>query len=342
MPSQIFHVLAGEKALALSGTVIENFDSAAFRLGCQGPDIFLHNRRTKPLALAYGRLLHRRDYGRFCAEFVSALPPDIPAGVLSWFYGFITHQVADRLLHPYIVYRSYTDGKTGIPGVSSAQFHAFFERILDSELLRKTERKKLDSFDTGSSFWLSGNEIDLLAKAIAPVLSAVYPGEAEKDPQILQRIRNAFTDSIYYYDISNPRLISIHDKMGIMCMRYFVELGAAGVALLHPDEPDPSIDWMNTEKREWRHPVSGEKSSSSVPELFEASVQESARVFKLLRDLLGGNLSFSDFETAIGNECLSVAGPDGKLGKVRFWDAFDLGSALLAEKEKRLAWLGTA
>jgi len=58
MAAQISHVLAGEAALrsALPEEAETVLDAAgpAFRLGCQGPDIFYHNQRSKPSGLHYG------------------------------------------------------------------------------------------------------------------------------------------------------------------------------------------------------------------------------------------------------------------------------------------------
>ena len=75
MPSQILHTLFGEDVIAeiyrsigsRFGLVADKAREkilgsyrAAFTLGCQGPDLFYHNQRSRPVGLEYGTLLHRR------------------------------------------------------------------------------------------------------------------------------------------------------------------------------------------------------------------------------------------------------------------------------------------
>ncbi|MDR3139628.1 MAG: hypothetical protein LBT95_08140, partial [Treponema sp.] len=75
MPSQILHTLFGEDVISgiyrrigrdfgiVADKALEKIRlhyKAAFTLGCQGPDIFYHNQRARPVALEYGALLHRR------------------------------------------------------------------------------------------------------------------------------------------------------------------------------------------------------------------------------------------------------------------------------------------
>jgi hypothetical protein len=67
MPSQIAHILAGEGMLEALAPArrpgMSGEDLAWFRLGCQGPDLFYHNQRTRPSALHFGALALKRDFG---------------------------------------------------------------------------------------------------------------------------------------------------------------------------------------------------------------------------------------------------------------------------------------
>lgn len=59
MPAQILHTLFGEDLMAeLHGNhpwhrLTKKYGSV-FALGCQGPDIFYHSQKTRPVALEYG------------------------------------------------------------------------------------------------------------------------------------------------------------------------------------------------------------------------------------------------------------------------------------------------
>jgi len=339
MPSHIIHVLSGRAALAASLVLPAGHHDAAFNLGCQGPDLFSHNRRTRPFALAYSRLLHRHDYGRFCVHFAEALAENPSPPIESWFYGFVSHQAVDRVFHPYIVNRSFVPGTTGIEGVSPAHLHAFLERILDVCLLEQVGTVALADFDTDRSFNPGPDEVGAIADAIASALVLTYPQEAANDPDIRLRCLNAFKDSVYYYEMTNPVLTSLDRASECSGIERFVELGIAGVALLHPDVSDSPVDWLNEERKPWRHPVSGEYLRSSVSELYEEAVRDATAAIRAAGAVLAGHEAPGTLEALIGNECLSVSGADGRIGTVSHYEPFDLAGVLLDQAQKRKEWL---
>ena len=108
----------GERAGAFLNTVREQIGGNlrnVFALGCQGPDVFYHSQRLRPVALEYGSLLHRLNFGVFSAALLQmALPVSCPAGECqsstpahAYALGFMTHAALDRYCHPYIVYKSF-------------------------------------------------------------------------------------------------------------------------------------------------------------------------------------------------------------------------------------------
>jgi len=159
MPSQILHSIFGEDVIfglynvlikEAGGRFILTVDKArekifhnyysAFILGCQGPDIFYHSQKHKPVALEYGSLLHRRSYGIFSAHLLKTglLDSSPDEGDIKnhrrekvinahgvYALGFMTHAILDRFCHPYIIYRA---GK---------HYHSFFERIIDVLMLKE-------------------------------------------------------------------------------------------------------------------------------------------------------------------------------------------------------------
>ena len=167
MPSQILHTLFGEDVLIkihrliasrfglLADKALEKIQFAyktAFTLGCQGPDIFYHNRSRRPVGLEYGTLLHRRGAGIFTSGLLKMglpnPPPDEqdiregrrekginPLGAYA--LGFMTHAVLDRLTHPYIVYKTaFIMPKTPDP-LFFGLYHLYFERVLDVLMWRR-------------------------------------------------------------------------------------------------------------------------------------------------------------------------------------------------------------
>jgi hypothetical protein len=339
MPSQILHTIAGRSALPPDGTVPLVSVPAAFNLGCQGPDIFSHNRRTKPFALAYSRLLHRHEYGRFCATFAKNLVAQNSPLLESWFYGFVTHPAVERILHPYIVNRSWMPENTGLPGVSPAHYHAFFERILDARFFFESEEKNVSCFDTGSPFFLEDTETAQLAKAIALALHLTWPLEDTNLADVELRVKNAFSDAIYFYQITNPVITAFDSSASSLSVLHFLEMGYHGVALLYPETLDSGTDWLNLARNPWRHPASGETLFLSVPDLFDLSVKKARSAVTLVNSLCAGLSGPEALEAEIGNECLSVCGDDGKIGTVNYSESFDLRSELIRQEGLRREWL---
>lgn len=342
MPSHIIHVIAGQAALAAAGSIAETAIPAAFNIGCQGPDIFSHNRRTKPFSLAFSRLLHRHGYGRFCRILATNIRGTRAKALEEWFYGFVTHQTVDRILHPYIINRSFVSGQTGITGVSPAHFHAFLERILDVRVLEVREGRKVATFDTKALFRPDTADIALISEAVAEALIETYPEETANDKEIRQRTENAFTDTLYYYDIANPVITSLRVPAEQSKIQRFVEIGVAGVALLYPEELDDSVDWLNAGRSPWRHPVTGAVNRSSVIDLLETAIGEATLAIQAVKSVLEGFATPENLEAQIGNACLSIYGPDGKIGTVEYSEPFDIGKTMLEQAEKRRIWLSAA
>jgi len=97
---------------------------------------------TRPLALAYGSLLHRRGFGDFCAWLLkAALPPQPSSQDMNacgaYALGFLFHAALDRACHPYIIYKSASvragRGENGL-------YHPFFERILVTLMLKRLRK----------------------------------------------------------------------------------------------------------------------------------------------------------------------------------------------------------
>ena len=342
MPSQIIHVLAGRAALQKTGMVPSTLNQNAFTLGCQGPDIFSHNRRTKPFSLSFARLLHRHDYGIFCANFARKLLTEPSVLAKSWFLGFVTHQHIDRIFHPYIVFRSFISGSTGIPGVSPTRFHVFLERILDALLLEYLENMHVSAFDTGKGFRLSEPEFIALSSMISSALQETYPSETTEAVDLELRISNAFRDAIYFYELTNPVEVTMGKSAKNSKLQFFNELGVDGVALLYPEFLPNGEDWLNLNRSEWRHPVSGERHIHSVPDLFASAVESSIIEIQRVFEVLSGEKTPDAFISMYGNSCLSACSDDGKPGTVLFADPFDFAPVLLDQAEKRRQWMSIA
>jgi len=338
VPAEYFHVACARDALSTLPALPFEIDSASFALGCQGPDIFSHNRRTKPLSLAYARLLHRREYGTFSGH-LAALLSRSGVRAQSWFLGFLTHAAVDRTVHPYIISKSCPlPGESG-PDIDRARLHAFFERILDDAL------EGYRGIDGEGVAWhcapvrIPAGLPEALAEPVAESLTRTYGDKA--GDRVAERVLNAFADAGRVFALTAPdrgRSVVSDD------LARLIGYGPDAVALLRPVGLRERADWLNLEREAWPEPVTGELRRESVPDLASLAAERAAAALIAGISALTGEREPSALAALIGNQCLSACGDGGLPAPARYSAPFDLTPFLLQQTELRQAQVlrGTA
>jgi len=304
MPSQIAHILLGrEAAQGLPDGWFPRFSEPSFRLGCQGPDVFYHNRRTKPGAFLYGTRLHRRGWGSFLARFRrEALDrgwgPDHPG--MAFLAGQATHGFLDRRAHPFVVYFS----GWRIPGdprtESLRHSHAFFERILDVLLWKERVGTSLAECRWQDDLPGPGDFPPDFWTAWAEALHEVFP-QLSARADVETRLKNAVSDTQGFLAFTSP---TARDH-GVR---------AARQGALHWFHPQvlPDEDFLNLRHSPWRHPVTGEEHSTSFLDLYDQAVVEAQRALAALAD------HSADWEAMLGNGSLNLPGSEGENSAPQF------------------------
>ena len=250
MPSHITHELFAQEVLSKSDTRAQNAVAKYpnfFVLGAQGPDYFLHNHRTKPSGLIFGKLLHTEGYGTYTKYLVewtrdNNIGIDSPMG--SYILGFATHPLLDRKTHPFI---NYYAGWVEPEQPASDRYyhcHAFLERIVDVFVLKMRGKKAIRNYDFFTNVDC-GTELphDLLAASVSAIEST-FP-EYDNRPKNEIRILNAYGDTRGFYSFTNPpnrdNLIHAYHRD-----RSHGRHSRRMIALFHPDRL-PEMDYLNPE-----------------------------------------------------------------------------------------------
>ncbi|MBL7006372.1 MAG: zinc dependent phospholipase C family protein [Spirochaetia bacterium] len=295
MPSHITHSLFGRE-IAKSITITIKHHNW-FTLGCQGPDIFLHNQRTMPSSLFWGKSLHRKNYGLFCSILIHEMlisDNNWNSPIGSYILGFLTHASLDRETHPFITYFSGW-------GKENKFYHPFLERLIDIKI---SSVLSVQSPDTYSFFKLInlGSEapedlINILSKAIKFLFKNSYSLE-----DINIRIHNAYKDSMYFLQkIDSWRINQVNRIKEIEKERTQSRL----LALFHPPYIPDYLDVLNTKHSEWKHPWAPHISSKmSFNEIFKKTAQDVSEKINLI---LSNNLV--DVVDLIGNDSLNSGLP---------------------------------
>jgi len=344
MPSQILHILFGEDVIAaLHERIAPRFgivaDKAlekirivyrtAFALGCQGPDIFYHSRHRRPVGLEYGSLLHRRGAGIFTAGLLKMGLPDPPPdeediragrrekginalGVYA--LGFMTHAILDRHAHPYIVYKAGFVSAGRPETHKYAQFHIFFERVLDVLMLRENRGEEIGSWDQEGILAEVCEKPPLgLRELLARALVLAFPERAAKDNKLSLRIENTLADCASFYLHTSPRRTTMKNTGQTR------ELSLDVIPYVYPENLCENgigrVDFLNLKKQPWQYPLAGrEEDRRSFPDIYSDAVNIAVESMGpvIARYLETGIFPIAEAGRVIGNGGLSIVDENGK------------------------------
>ena len=347
MAAQISHIIAGERAFEnVSGAALGE-TAALFRLGCQGPDIFYHNQRTKPSGLHYGALAHRRLFGSLVAGAAASIPdgergPDRPAG--AYLLGLATHAAMDRATHPFIIHFSgWID-----PSDPSTEIyrgcHPFLERLLDMCLLQRnfgltpreygfSERLGLESASSTQAGTLADEAIVALWSA---GLCAAYPRATGTDSHLNERIRNALADARHFYKVTDPEATAPGGIYQEWIERVGEDEGRKLVSIVYPERIPEGMDLMNEAGAEWRHPSGdGRRSTESYLDLVDSGITEATRAISLVMSLWRSEISAAELATSLGEGGLGLCDAEGAVVPPRVCRPLALTEAMRAEYRER-------
>lgn len=350
MPSQIAHILAGEgmlEALAPSRRPgMSGEDLAWFRLGCQGPDLFYHNQRTRPSALHFGALAHKRDFGLLMEGITQALVAhDLGSGAgpcRAFFLGFATHAAVDRALHPYIVsFAGWFDPRRPETAPLKST-HPFLERLIDLAFLERRGRTRA-SIDHGALFPLARLEeaspvVAQLETLLEAGLKHAYPLSASADPRLGERLRNTFLDAAFFYRATDPA----REDSGLAewVGRLDEAQGAGSMGLLYPGKLPAGLDVANAQARTWAHPAGdGRESREGIEDLLGQAVAEGALALSAMIDCLGGARPLGGLGDLFGRGSLSINDTEGRPAIPRLCAPLALKPLMVAEFRRRKAAL---
>ena len=292
MPAHISHLLFAEDVLREAVPNAENLLQRAgnlFRLGAQGPDIFFHNQRTRPLGLRYGSLIHRHRFGSMVAHMartvVNAARRTGAADLqqVAYLLGFATHAELDRFTHPYIICRA---GWVRAQDPASQRYrrcHAFLERLLDVVTLRAVRSQELHQFDFFSQIYCGESLPYSILKMLVKAIDEVYPTASYKSRN-RRRVENAYGDAIRFYTLTDHR--------NPLLRRRALELDRRAdhrrAAVFHFPDVGQDLDPANLQHRPWPHPCCPEVTSDdSFLDLMTAAGTALAPRLGRLATLLG-------------------------------------------------------
>ncbi len=264
MPAHFSHLLFAEDALREATPCAEVLLERAgnlFRLGAQGPDIFYHNQRTRPLALRYGSLIHRRGFGTLVAHMAATVvatahrtgAPDMEQA--AYLLGFATHAALDRAAHPYIICRAGWVRHQEHATHRYRRCHTLLERLLDVAALRALRAQELEEFDF-LPYVSCGEQLPYpTLKMLVKGINSAYPTASFKSRN-RRRIENAYADSMRFYRLTDHRNLRLRNRAVELDRRD--EFRHRRCAVFHFSDLGSDLDPANLSHRPWPHPCNPE------------------------------------------------------------------------------------
>ncbi len=190
----------------------------ALNHGAQMPDMFYHNRRSKPSGLYISVALHRRGFAQVTKSLLTKASGklDLPT-VFS--LAFLSHGILDRNLHPWINFRSGWVVPSQSHTDAWRHLHVVCERLIDHYCCSWKNMKNLNSALFPKLY--ATDLVPEIASRLVDSLKQVYP-RCLNDTQLQERFENAKNDANGFY----------HWSMGLSSTEY-CDLAKKTQACLH-------------------------------------------------------------------------------------------------------------
>jgi len=311
MPDIMSHILMGYEVLNKlpKDNIFKDAatdHSGLFNNGLQGPDPFFYSSSFPFSKQSYGELgnlMHKEKTGLFLLGLIDSLKnskvcSEMKAACLC---GLICHYCLDTICHPYIFYFSGFDYSGKHPEYSVC--HKRFETILDM-LLVKQKIKEPSRFIDRSHF-LDTSDDKLCAYQ-------------DFSKEIMNTYEISISPSEYLKSLRHMQyaLRLLHDPIGlkspffVLLDRLFHTHGIYSASIFDYKKIK-AIDYANLSHEKWKHPVTGELSSDSFLDLFEAARANAIEKISAANDYLVGKSDKSllinffpdlDYDTGLADE----------------------------------------
>jgi hypothetical protein len=271
--------------------------AGAFLLGAQGPDPFfyygqLKKRENTKKVRAYGGFIHHTDFVPIYNAMLKVAASSSSDKELfsAYIEGLFCHYAMDRLCHPYIFYKS---GWSADPKYKQAfeGAHSCLETYIDIVLGKKkgTYRRDLercldipeDELDKISLLWSKANDATTKKEYITPKTFALA--------------LNDFQHAVHF--------LNTFKWLKKTIVALVLGKDSNGYAMIYPNrlpKNRENIDYLNSNKRKWKHPYGNKIETKSFLELYEGAKEYFYSVKPILWKAEEGEDVFAELEKHVG------------------------------------------
>ncbi len=306
MPDIITHYLFGLnttqnlKHSPLYPIVKEHRD--LFLIGLQGPDFMYYAFHKQKLAYAYiASKMHTEKTGEFIISSLSHLKRyQVDSKefnqLLSYMCGFLCHYILDSIAHPYIFYLGGRYVEDAPETKVFEGLHKKIELAIDSLLLEQLLSKKAHQFNINKHILTLTHLPTCLLNLYDETLFLLYG--ISNGGAIFKK---SYEDTRLYYKLTFD---SFGAKKALVSSTSFMlpkALVTHANNFSYYNCVDPLINYLNTNKKVWLHPVTGNVYTFSFHDILRNAAKKSLTLLQATYDFVTSNLSYQDFKEMLPN-----------------------------------------
>ncbi len=325
MPGLITHFICGDVCIKrLKNNELKNMlikNRQIFNVGTQGPDIFFYYIPClyKKSIYMLGNTLHKSKIGTFFSSLINFIDEienkNEKQTAASYLAGYLTHYALDANTHPYIYYKSgfkVQGDKT--KKIRYSVNHRNFETNIDILMLKLISSKKPSDKKLWEFIKVSYKESKITAGILSKTIKDVY------DVNISA---NQIYNAIYSMYATNRLLQSKtgRKKVFMEFIENFTIKENIITSLIHEQEANGKIDFLNLKKSKWHYPWENEKENNhTFTELFENALSDSISMLEAEQSFLNKDISKDEFLKIIGNKSMETGIDSDTILEFKFSD----------------------
>jgi len=274
-------------------------------IGAQGPDYFYYVLGSnKPQAQRLGHLIHHEQINHFLVNLLKSAKAHDSVAMLHYLYGFLSHHALDISIHPYIFHYSGVYQENDPKTHHWAGLHLQFERKVDIAFIQNERNIKPHKHKLHQTTLPLKSLPDAVQTAISEAVDAAFniPDAGPLFNQGYQTMRKVGRLLVYDPLKIKRNLLGWVESYKKPKSTYFQDLSHA--------QNIQDFDYLNLKKTPWKHPVTGEAMTSSVPEMFELALKRSQAFIQAAQEAFDQN----------DPEILAQALPDASYDTGLKWD----------------------
>ncbi len=274
-----------------------------FLIGLQGPDpIYYHRLGLTGNKSTIASRMHNEKTGDFLVSAIChAKKYDITSRefqeCLSYLSGFLCHYILDGMAHPYIFYLGgrHIDGQPET--IKYKGLHKKIEVAIDSLLCEEKFGIKASRFKIHKQILknipIPNSIINLYDETLFLLYGINGGGKLFKD---------AYTDTRTYYKLTYDNIGTKKAFAGLASPLLPKQVSAYATTFSYFHCIKPDVEYLNTHKHVWLHPVTGNVYTFSFYDILRNATKKSTLLLLATYDFATSNLSAEEFRTYLPNQ----------------------------------------